>query len=446
MKNLSIVQIVIYVISAIAVIFAVLIFSDKIKIGGSSTQKLAGSLTMWGTLPYDSVKQAIDSVAGTYPELHINYSEKSGSSFQSDFVNVLASGTGPDLVLVTPADVVRNADKLLTIPFVSLPAATYQSTFVDQASLFMTDKGTLALPIVIDPMVMYYNRDLLAGAFATAAPKTWDDVASLNKKLTVKNDAGELETETVAMGTYSNVAHAKEILATLAFQAGNPLVKLDPATGKYMSRFSFADPATGANLATVMRFYAQFAKSGDDRYSWNDSLPNDRTQFVAGKLATYFGFASELPDIRKKNPNLNFAVAMVPQSARFPTKAVFGSMTGIAVTKISKQAALAVPAANAMASTPFITAYLATNPYAAPARKDMLSVDASDDANRDLIYKSAIISRGWLDPDPSQTSVLFKKYVDRINAGLANPEDILSAGDSLVQALLDNYQKASSAQ
>ncbi len=442
MKNFSPFQIGIYIACVAGIILAVLVFSGKIPLGQSSKASVAGTVTLWGTLPATAINQAFAVTSGTYPDLHVVYYQKDPTTIQSDFVNALASGTGPDLILTTPADVVRNSDKLLTIPFTSIPKQTYLDTFADEGSLFLNNQGTVAFPMVMDPVVMYYNRDLLTSAFAVAAPKTWDDVVALNKKMTVKDDAGTLSTETVALGTYNNISHAKELLALLSFQTGNRLVKLDTTLNKYVSQFATTDQTTGATVATAFKFYSQFANATDaDHYSWNDSLPLDKMQFIAGKLGIYFGYASELGSIRAKNPNLNFAVSMMPQSARFPNKATYGQMYGVAVTKISKNQSLAVLVANQMATQAFITAYQTLDGTYAPARKDMLSVDTSGDSIKTLVYNSAIIAHGWLDPDPIQTANLFKNYVTNINAGTVQPEGLLSDGNSLVQGILDQFQK-----
>ncbi|MCD5396682.1 MAG: hypothetical protein LRZ98_00730 [Candidatus Pacebacteria bacterium] len=52
-------------------------------------------------------------------------------------------------------------------------------------------------------------------------------------------------------------------------------------------------------------------------------MPNSRDVFLSGKLATYFGFSSELRGLRLKNPNLNFDIAMVPNPKKKEKKQVF---------------------------------------------------------------------------------------------------------------------------
>ena len=347
------------------------------------------------------------------------------------------------MITVSPDDVMRDKALLLEIPYASIPKATYQSTFVDQASQYLTDTGVLAFPLLIDPMVMYYNRDLLTSAFVTNVPATWDDVVALNKKLTNKDDAGAFKTETIALGAFDNIMHAKEIIEMLIFQAGNPIVKYDATLKKYVS--VFADNIGNTSpVASAIRFYTSFANPSDtDHYSWNASLGNNLDQFISGNLGIYLGFASEVAGIRAKNPNLNFDVAMVPERSQGTSKAVYGKMQGIGILKSSQNVAADVAAAQLFAQQSSVAALVAYDPSFTPARKDMLA-DVSIDSFQTTVNRSAIISRSFLDPDPVQTAAFFRNYIGQVNSGAAVPEAILSPGNSLLSGILDSIQKQSS--
>lgn len=433
------------VVCGLGIVFGVLIFSGKIPVGESTTdEKLKGSLVIWGTLPGEAVRATLELLKQPYPEVSIAYSEKSPASFQSDLVNALASGTGPDMVYITPADVVQNRDRLFEIPYASFPQGLFQSTFVDQGNLFLTGTGVLAFPFVLDPLVTYYNRDMVAGSFSVNPPKTWDEVIALNKKITIKDDAGKLTTQTVALGTFDNIAHAKEIISAMIFQTGNKIVAWDSVNKKYISTFGQGvDGVSG--VANALGFYTAFANPADaDRYSWNGSLPLDVNQFLAGKLAVYFGYASELPGIRLKNPNLNFDVSVFPQRVQGTIKSTFGNMYGLAIIKVSKNTSLALAMAQQLSSKQTVQNYLSFQSTAIPARRDMVTiVDA--DAHKTLFYKSAIIAQGFLDPDKTQTTALFKKFIDQINAGITRPEAIISPGDSLLSGILQKAQRQETA-
>lgn len=440
-NNISPFQIGVFIACGIGIVFAVLIFSDKIKIGGKTDPaQLGGSLVMWGTLPLSGMSNVKDTVTATYKNVQLQYVQKNPATFQQELVNAIASGKGPDLITITPAEVIQNKDRLTVVPFASLPQSLFASTFIDQGLLFLNQEGTLAFPFVVDPLVMYYNQDMLTSSFTVSPPKTWDDIVAFVNKVTQKDDGGALLTQAVAMGTYQNITHAKELLLTLMFQAGNPVVTWGPVEKKYISVFSRNDSTGGPSAASALRFYTDFAKSTNtDRYSWNNELPNDKNQFIAGKLAIYFGFASEIESIRQKNPNLNFNVTMMPQRSTGNRKATYGNLHAVAVLKSSKNTSLALTVAQTIVKTESVTAYLADQLFSAPARRDMLT-PKNDDALQTMVYNSAIISQGFLDPDAMASDEFFKRFVTQVNSGLTTPDTIVSTGDSFIRDLLEKNQ------
>jgi len=443
MKNFSPFQIAVFVLCGAGMVFAVLIFSGKIPVGqGSSQVSVSGTVTIWGTLPYDAMNAMKDTMRASYKNVTVNYVEKEPEVFQAELIDALASGEGPDLIIVTPADIIQDKNKLFAVPFASLPEATFRSTFIDQGSLFISNEGTLAFPLVIDPMVMYYNRDVLTSAFVVTPPATWDDVVKINKVVTKKDDVGKLAVETVALGTFDNITHAKDLMSLLIFQAGNKIVDFDTVSKKYVSVFGNANSDGTSPVANGLGFYSSFSNPSDtDHYSWNPTLVNDKDQFISGNLAIYFGYASELLGIRQKNPNLNFDISLMPQRARNSVKITYGMMHGIAVIKSSKNLTLALTTAQQLATKEAVAAYLYVDKTLVPARRDMLADIPSDNARQALFYNSAIISKSWIDPDPTATTALFKKSMNQINAGTLTPPAIIPPMNSLLSSTLQKLQK-----
>lgn len=440
-KKISPFQIGVFIACGIGILFGVLIFSDKIKIGGSKAPaEIGGNITMWGTLPFAEMKSAMEGVTKIYKNVRVDYTQKDSKTFQAELTNALASGKGPDLITLNPDGIIQNKDRIVTIPFASLPETIFRDTFIDQGALFLTSEGVVAFPFIVDPMVMYYNRDMLTSSFTVDAPKTWDDIITLNKKITQKDDAGKLMTQTVALGTYTNITHAREMIQTLLFQAGNKIIIWDDVQKKYRSAFSETGTNGEPSAVNAFRFYTNFANSLDtERYSWNSELGNDKNQFIGGRLAIYFGFGSEVKSIRDKNPNLNFAVTMMPQRTNTPRKATYGNLTGIAIIKSSKNTTLAITVAQTLVGKDILDAYIVERPEIAPARRDMLGTK-KDNALQTMIYNSAIISQGFLDPDAAATSDFFKKFIGQVNAGLTIPETVITSGNSLLNSILEKVQ------
>jgi ABC-type glycerol-3-phosphate transport system substrate-binding protein len=179
-----------------------------------------------------------------------------------------------------------------------------------------------------------------------------------------------------------------------------------------------------------LQFFTDYSNPKNSVYSWNISLPSSKESFLAETLATYFGFGSEYSDIQEKNPNLNFDVAMVPQTADATAKVTFGELYGFAILKTSPNISQALNTLLTLVSANSVSEFLQLD-YVAPARKDLLSA-GSQDPIKTVIYNSALISKGWIDPDYQKTSQIFQDMVENVTTGRDTVEDSVSnASDQL---------------
>lgn len=405
-------QTILLIVFGLAAIIAIAIFAMN-KGGSTSAKKgeLAGSLTIWGLLPSEPVKAAFDVLQTQYPDLRITYVEKNINNLESDLTEALANGEGPDIFAITPEMIMGQRQRLLTIPYTSFPDSMFKQTFVDQANLFMTPEGIVAFPMYINPLVLYINNDILSTNYIVKNPTTWDELVSLAPEIVKQNSSGEISQRLIGLGLSGNTNHVLPIIATLLFQGGDPITAYVPGTSQVAA-------LPGPVGESVFGFYTGFAEPTSDFYTNNSSLGNDRDMFIAGRDAFYIGFADELPIIRAKNPNLNFDVSMIPMPANGSggRQAVFGQMTGWAITKSSKNPNLALAVLQNMSSGTFINNVL-SGTWVAPARKDMVSVFPVSDNIRTMIYKSAIISKSFLNPDTKKVSDSLAGYISSVNNG-----------------------------
>ncbi len=379
---------------------------------------LANEVTLWGTVSEAEMGPFLFETAERLSEKNfkVRYVAKRPEAFERELLEALASGSGPDLLLLPQDEILRYADKLRVIPFEFYPERTFKDTFVEEGELYLGRDGLIGLPFSIDPLILYWNRTIFSSAGLVRPPAYWDEFFLLARDLTIRSDAGTILRSAVALGEYANVTHAKDILATLIFQAGNPIVRRDSA-GDPQAVLAEGSPVLATSPAdAALRFYIDFSNPLKPTYSWNRSLPTSRDAFIAGDLATYLGYASEVADIRAKNPNLNFDVAMVPQARESGTKATHGRMLALAVTLNARFADDAWRAAQIMSSAEAqqLWSELSLLP---PVRRDLLEQKPSDDARAALFYEAAIQARGWLDPDPAESAIVFRDMVEDTVAG-----------------------------
>lgn len=419
-------------IFVLAAVVAFMVFSGVVNLGGPKDQSVSGSVTVWGTIPFQTIQKYIEQAKEQ--NLTITYNEKNPENYEDELVNAFASGSGPDLFIMPHEGLLRHTDKLLEIPYSSFPKATYEQTYIDEARIFLTDSGVIAFPITVDPMVMYYNKSLISSAFVLDVPEYWDQFIDFTSKLTKYSETGEVQLSAAALGTYENVRHAKAIISTLILQNQNEIVGKDPLSNKKRSLLS-SDENNAQKALQALEFYTSFSNFGTSTYSWNEALPDSRSKFIAGELAIYFAPGSEAEDLRKKNPNLDFGVALFPQVRTSTLKTTFGSMTGVAIAKQTSNVPASIAVASKLAGS-IIADGLSQDLAVAPARKDLLR-DKPEDALRTLVYNSAIISRGWIDADTEATDDIFMNLIRNINTGALSVRDAISRTHADLNTMLD---------
>ena len=425
-------QLIILIFFIAAAVFGVLVFSGAIPIGKNNDAGALGTVVLWGTIPSDQIAAALSTFNTANPSFVVKYVQKSADTFDQDLLEALASGTGPDLFFLPDNLLYHYSNKIFTIPYSSYPLANFQNTFAGAGQVFLTDNGILAFPMSIDPLMLYYNRSLLDAGGVVYPPATWDDLTNVAPALTQKDDSNTISQSAVALGYYSNVNNAKNILATMFMQVGNPIVQ--EQNGAYISALGSQDANT--SISPILKFYTSFADPSQSVYSWNVSFPNSSDAFSSGNLAFYFGFASELKSLINKNPNEDFFVAPVPQVKNSSFKLTDAEVTGLAISSASKNFTTAFTAASLLANSDFAASF-ATATGTVPARRDLLNIRPTDQYNP-YFYSSALYARSWIDPSSADTDNIFSGMINEVLSGSMSADDAAKDANSKMNLLLAN--------
>lgn len=424
-------QIIVIVFFIALAIFGLLVFSGTIPIGDNNDPGSLGTVVLWGTVSSGTMLPIMEQFNATNPALVVKYVQKSANSFDQDLLEALADGTGPDMFFLPDNLVFRYANKIFTIPYTSYPLASFKNNFAGAGEVFLTSEGILAIPLSIDPLVMYYNRSILDANSIIYPPVFWDDLTKLVPTLTQKDQTNKIIKNAVALGHFSNVTHAKDILAAMFMQAGNSIVS--EKNGIFSS--SLGDLNGQYSIPDVLKFYTDFADPNKDVYSWNKSFANSDVVFSTGNLAFYFGYGSELGALVDRNPNQNFLVAPLPQIKGANFKSTGARVTGIALLSSSKNFNTAFTAANLLATSNFAT-QLALAQNVTPARRDLLQTKPTD-AYTPVFYNSALYARSWLDPSSRDTDNIFRSMIDGVLSNSFNPADAIADANSKMNLLLN---------
>jgi ABC-type glycerol-3-phosphate transport system substrate-binding protein len=430
MKDMSPFKLVLTAVFAVALVLGVAIFA--LTKTGSSSQ--TANLVVWGTISDAAWQEGYDgSSVGGDKNLTVTYVEKEPTTFDADFVEALANGEGPDVVILREDSLYKHRNKLFVIPYDNFSLRDFKDRFIEEGELFLSPEGVLAFPFVLDPMVMYWNRDMFSNNGIAEPPKYWEEISGLVGTITKKDTNANITQSTIAMGGWQNITNAKEVLAMLMLQAGTPITSRGTSgsvTSVLNSQFNY--PVTPSHSA--VSFYTQFSNPTSPNYTWNRSLSSSLNLFLSGNLALYIGFASELFSIQDKNSNLNFDVTSVPQIKDVAKKTVFGHMYALAITKQSKQINAAFVLLNAMTEQASLKA-LETVTTLPPVRRDLVA-NKPTDAFRKVFYDAALLSRSWIDPDPQASSAIFRDMIESIESGRSRQGEALNrANEELIARL-----------
>ena len=416
-------------------VFAVLIFSGLIKIGGVSggDGKPQGKVVIWGTFPNSVFNAAMDSIGSANRNLNLSYQKHDPATYQQDLILAFANGVGPDLFVITSDMIQANNNFIYKIPYASFSQKAFQESYIDGANIYTDNQGIIGMPLVVDPMVMYYNKDILSNEGVINPPKYWDELFTLNPILTKRDNIGTISQSMIALGQYSNINNAKDILATLMLQNNNPIVQ-NTETGYISTLNSNVSNFTVAPIEAVLKFFVEFSNPTDTAYSWNRSLPNSLDLFTQSKLAFYLGRASELFNIQDINHNLSFDVTDIPQIKDTTVKRTYGEIYAIVVNKKSANLTSAFQVAGSISAGENAKS-ISVATSLPPATKALLISERPTGIGSSFLstfFSSALISRSWADPNDAKSDLIFGEMIENLLSNrLSISESINRAQDQL---------------
>ncbi|OGH66021.1 MAG: hypothetical protein A3B90_02915 [Candidatus Magasanikbacteria bacterium RIFCSPHIGHO2_02_FULL_41_13] len=287
---------------------------------------------------YDNV-QEIQRLAEQYKALHsyvtINVRQLRYDEYQDKFLTALADDVGPDIMSMHVRDLQKHATRLSPVP-ASVSSATIiktegfnpQTTVTTQKNAMPTVNAVknnylatvgsdvilagkiYGLPLTVDTMALYYNKDLLDLAGIATPPSNWEEFLTAVKQATKldANDPTKIIQSAAALGTANNIDNAPDLYAVLLMQKGIKIIDQGRVSFTQSSDRSKTSPAFES-----LRFYTDFARNDKEAYTWNETQANAFDEFVRGKSVFYFGFGFDYDRIKARAPQMNLAIAPMLQ-------------------------------------------------------------------------------------------------------------------------------------
>ena len=403
------------------VLVAVLFLSPKKQ----TTPQGEVTLTWWKTFETsENIQPLIDDYQAAHPNVTINYVKKDVGTYSQDLLNAYASGNAPDILSIHNDWLPGQIDKLAPEPANMMNVRQYNSTFADVASTdFIKNDKIYAVPMNIDLLALYYNKDLLNSSGIVTPPATWKDVVSDVQKITKLNKPSGFLHSGIAFGVADNVNRAVDILTLLMLQNGTQFYTTD------QTQATFDQPQSdGANTynpgSTALEYFTQFANPAKTVYTWNAKSDNSVDSFTQGKVAMMLSYYYMRPQVVDKAPTLNWDVAAVPQISETAVKVNFANYWGEAVNKNSKNAAVAWDFLNFITSNVELTKYYNQHKLVA-SRKDMLSTQVSDPVVG-VYAENALSAKSVYKKDPDGYESVFTQMIDDVSLKGLTPDQAIS--------------------
>jgi multiple sugar transport system substrate-binding protein len=255
------------------------------------------TLTYWGLWEDSKIMQGIISdFERQNPNITINYSKEDIKQYRERLLTRIGNGSGPDIFRFHNSWYPMLSGVLLALPGDTISKDEFNQVFYPVAQKDLIKNGGIyGIPLEIDTLSLFINNQLFQSA-GLKPPTTWNDFIDAARTVTVKDTNGNIKTAGAAIGAYSNVTHAPDIISLLLLQNGVDLKNLQGT----------ADRAEGA-----LTFYTSFVT--DPNNVWDNTLDPSILAFAKGDLAMYFGYSWDYFTIKQANPGLSFQIAPVPQ-------------------------------------------------------------------------------------------------------------------------------------
>ncbi len=433
--KISLFQGILFAIFGVGALIGLFVFATHTGTTKNTSTATAGPVVIWGTLPKAGIQNTLTALTQNDSTLKdVSYVQKDQATLPDDLASAIATGNTPDLVLASQEELPSLAKFIQPIPSATLPASSFENTFIQEGRLFAVPNGAgyYGVPFLVDPLVLFSNNAILSSNGIARPPATWEALTGLVPNIALVTPSKQISRSLIALGTYDNVHNARAILSALFLQTGVPLsVYSNNALVASLNSSSSgaADPGQA-----VLNFYTQFADPSKVSYTWNASLPNSQQAFLAGDLALYIGFASEAPFLMTANPNLNFTVTPLPQPATANVKSTYGLVYAFMIPNGAKNAAGAYQAA-AVLSAPADQTAAAALTGLTPATLNPLAT-APTDPIAAVAYAEALYASGWLSPAPSSTDQVFSSMIGGVISGRLESNMALTSSESALTSLL----------
>ena len=426
-------------VTIVLAVFSILVFSGKVPFftgADGNAPKFSGKVMIWGSLPEAQMKEYLSNFTADKIGYSIDYKQIPSNQFKPKLAEALSVGYGPDIIIANHDVILSNEYYLQPIKFSqSLTENQYKSTYVDAANIFVRSGGVVAFPIGIDPMIMFYNKDLQNQLGITTAPSDWNKMLKTAEMYTKNGGiAGVFDASILPLGSYDNYDYSKDVMFTLVNQLGGETLSVS-GTGFVGGLEEEMQKNGPTYIDSAVRYMSNFANPSLKSFTWSPRMRDALTEFTAGKLVYYPAYISDQRVISNLNSKLNFDYVFMPQVPDHTSIYTGSRVLGIAMLSSSKNPTAAYDALSSFGYSKDFANQIASIAGEPSPRKDTLAGTGSTQYP-EIIGKSILISKPFYEIDNDKSSSLVNTMFRDI---YTNRKDITDALHNFVKSLYKMY-------
>ncbi len=430
------------------------------------------TLNVWGVVDdVDAYQDLINAYHTSHPNVQIFYRRLRLEEYETALVNAFAEDRGPDVFLIHNTWTSKYLSKIVPMPSTTrtayrvvtqglkqeltwelraeptIPLSDFKNNYADVVShdlLRTIDVSTdpnkknfqermMGVPVSVDTMALYYNKDLLNAAGIPTPPENWAQFSDQVKRLTKLDSKGEIVQSAAGIGTSTNVERATDLMSLLMIQDGQVMEDDSgyPAFAKIPANLATNDNPPSFQ---AVQFYTDFANPNKDTYTWNGKQPNSLDAFVQGRSAFFFGYAYQYDLIRARAPKLNMGLAKIPQIENTPQKN-FANYWYFAVAKKSKNQDVAWNFLMQLTQPDLLKKVLAATK--APSARKSLLADQLQDERLGVFASQVLTATSWYrGKDPVAMERIFTQMIsDVVNGAQTVEKAVRFASDQVSQTI-----------
>ncbi len=433
--------------------------------GGDARSELENvELTYWRVFDNDD---AFDDIISSYTTMHpnvkIEYKKLRYDEYEDELLRAFAEGEGPDIFAIHNDAMGEFKDLMLPLPpsvtityletqgtlrkevvsvereETTLTQKQLKSNFIDvvAADVIMdyqpdpeveAESRIFGLPLSVDTLALFANKDLLDAAGISTVPTTWEEFQDAVVLLTKYDDTGAIIQSGAALGTSRNVNRSTDILAALMMQNGTDMT--DERGRVAFHTIPDDTPRDVFPGLDAVRFYTEFADPTKEVYTWNENFTSSFDAFAAGQTAFYLGYSYDIPLLRTAAPKLDFTVSKLPQIDG-GKEVNFANYWVEAVSKDTEYPDWAWDFIQYAADKEQVTSYL--NEAQKPTALRSLINGQLSDEDLGVFAEQLLLADSWYHgADVAAMEEAIKDLIDEILAGTDQPEESIEKAARVV--------------